>query len=213
MVPLNLSCWTPCSSAGHHVASEHGKHRAVHRHRDRDLVQRDAVEQDLHVLHGVDRHARLADVTEYARMVAVVTAVRGQVEGDAHALSAGLEALAIEGVGVLGGGEARVLADRPGTHRVHRRLRAADVRREPRQRVGELGPRQRGDVGRGVQRLDCQAFGGLPVQRRDVAAGREFRRGLGPLLERDPGKFIRGLAHVVLGIIRSGECGLFGGCV
>ena len=40
----------------------------VHRHAH--LLERDAVEQDLHVLDGVDRHAGLADVADDARMVA-----------------------------------------------------------------------------------------------------------------------------------------------
>jgi hypothetical protein len=44
----------------HHVAGQHRQHGAIHRHRDRHLVQRDAVEQDLHVLDAVDRHAGLA---------------------------------------------------------------------------------------------------------------------------------------------------------
>ena len=180
------------------VAREHRQHAAVHGHRDGDLVERDAVEEDLHVLDRVDRHARLADVAEDARMVAVVAAVGGEVEGDAHALPAGFQPLAIEGVRVLGGGEARVLADGPGPARVHRGLRAADEGREARQRVGEFGLRQRRDVGRGVQRLDDQALRRRPVQRGQVAAGRGLRRGLAPLLERDPGEFVRGWAHGVL---------------
>ena len=69
-----------------HVAGEHRQHRAVHRHRHADLVERDAVEQDLHVLDRVDRHAGLADVAGDARVVAVVAAVRGEVEGHADAL-------------------------------------------------------------------------------------------------------------------------------
>jgi hypothetical protein len=52
------------------------------------LVERNAVEQDLHVLDRVDRHAGLADIARHARVVAVVAAVGGQVEGDAHALPA-----------------------------------------------------------------------------------------------------------------------------
>jgi hypothetical protein len=50
------------------------------------LVERDAVEEDLHVLDGVDRHAGLADVAGDARMVAVVAAVGGEVEGHREAL-------------------------------------------------------------------------------------------------------------------------------
>ena len=70
------------------VAGQHRQHRAVHRHRHRHLVQRDAVEQDLHVLDRVDGHAGLADVAGDARMVAVVAAVGRQVEGHRDALPA-----------------------------------------------------------------------------------------------------------------------------
>jgi hypothetical protein len=89
-------------------------HRAVHRHRHRHLVERDAVEQDLHVLDRVDGDARLADIAHHARVVAVIAAVGGQVEGDRQALLPGGEVAAVEGVRFLGGGEAGVLPDRPG---------------------------------------------------------------------------------------------------
>ncbi len=36
--------------------------RAVHRHRNGHLVERNPVEQDLHVLHGIDRHPGLANI-------------------------------------------------------------------------------------------------------------------------------------------------------
>src|SRR5690606_36721740 len=57
------------------------------------LVERNAVEQDLHVLDRVDRHAGLADVAGHARMVGIVAAVGGEVERHRHALPAGGERL------------------------------------------------------------------------------------------------------------------------
>jgi hypothetical protein len=84
----------------------------------------------------VDGHAGLAHVAGHARVVAVVAAVGGQVEGHRHALPAGGQRLAVEGVGFFGGGEAGVLADGPGAHRVHGGLRAADEGLETGQRVG-----------------------------------------------------------------------------
>jgi hypothetical protein len=74
---------------------------------------------------------------------------------------------------LLGGGEAGVLADGPGPHRVHRGLRAADEGLEAGQRVG-VGSLH---VGRGVQRLDGDALGRRPVQRSQVAAGGGLGRG------------------------------------
>ena len=174
-----------------HVARQHRQHGAVHRHRDADLVERYAVEQDLHVLDRVDRDAGLAHVASHTRVVAVVAAVRGEVERHAHALPAASQRLPIEGVAFLSGGEAGVLADRPRPHRVHRRLRPAHERLEAGQRVGV---RQVRHVGRGVQRLDGDAFGRDPVQAFEPTARRRFGGGLAPLLDRG-GTELAGLRH------------------
>ena len=50
-----------------------GDDGAVHGHRDGHLVQRDAVEQRLHVLHRVYGHTGHAHVARHARVVRVVT--------------------------------------------------------------------------------------------------------------------------------------------
>ena len=110
----------------------HRQHRAVHRHADAHLVERDAVEQRAGVVDRVDRHAGHADVTAHARVVGVVAAVGGQVEGDAEALLAGRQVAPVERVGLLGGGEPGVLPDRPRLGRVHRRVGPAQERREAR---------------------------------------------------------------------------------
>ena len=162
----------------HDVAGQDGQHRAIHGHGDAHLVQRDAVEQDLHVLHAVDGHAGLAHVAGHARVVGVVAAVRGQVERHAHALPAGGQRLAVEGVGFLRGGKARVLPDGPRAHRVHGGLRAAQEGLEARQRVGV---RQARHVFSRVQGLDGDAVGGDPVERIHLATGRGFLRGLLPV--------------------------------
>ena len=163
---------------GHHIAGQHRQHRAVHGHRDRHLVERDLVEQDLHVLDRVNRHTGLADVAGHARVVAVVTPVRRQVKGHRHALPASGQRLAVESVGFFGGRETRVLADGPRPHRVHGGLRAAQKRLEARQGVGV---RQVGGVGRRVQRLDGDAVGGEPVQGIHIATRGRLGCGLGPI--------------------------------
>src|SRR3546814_5221187 len=71
------------------------------RSRHRHLFERDAVEQDLHVLDGIDGDARLADVADDARMVGIVAAVGGEVEGDGQAALPRLEVAAVEGVRFL----------------------------------------------------------------------------------------------------------------
>ena len=114
----------------------------------------------------------LADVAEDARVVGVVAAVRGEVEGDRDALAAAVEVAPVERVGFLGRREAGVLADRPRPLRVHRRLRAADERLEPGQRVRV---RQVLRVRRRVQRLDGDALRRVPGQ----AVDRRSAQGLG----------------------------------
>ena len=175
-----------------HVACQHRQHRAVHRHRHAHLVQRDLVEQDLHVLDRIDRDTGLADVACHARMVAVVAAMGREVEGHANALAARGKRLAIESVRFFRRREARVLADGPRTHRVHGGLRAAQVGLEARQRVGVFQALQ---IGRGVERLDGDAVRGDPVQCLEIPAGGRFGSSLGPGVEGGGGKSDVGFAH------------------
>jgi hypothetical protein len=62
MVPDSLRLRARPAPRRDDVAGQDRQHRAVHGHRHRHLVERDAVEQDLHVLDRVDRDAGLADV-------------------------------------------------------------------------------------------------------------------------------------------------------
>ena len=180
MVPESLLSGDALLLGRDDVAGQHRQHGAVHGHRDRDPVERDAVEEDLHVLDRIDGHAGLAHVALHARVVGVVAAVGGQVEGHRDALAAAGERLLVEGVGFLGGGEPGVLADGPGPDRVHGRLRPAHERLEARQGVG-VG--QSLHVLLRVQRLDGDALGRVPVQGGHVAPRRGLGRGLLPGVE------------------------------
>ena len=141
--------------ARHDVERHDRQHRAVHGHRHRHLAERDAVEQLAHVEDGIDRHAGHADVAGNARMVAVVAAMGGEVEGDRQAFLAGGEVAPVKGVRCLGGREAGILADRPGLPDMHGRVGAADERRRTGQAV-EIG--QAGEVALVVEALDRDAF-------------------------------------------------------
>ena len=121
---------------GHHITGQHRQHRAVHGHADAHLVQRNAVEQHLHVLHAVDGDAGFAHVARDAWVVAVISPMGGQIKSDADTLAARCERLAVKIVGGFGGGKAGVLADRPRPHRIHGGLRTAHKRRKTGQGIG-----------------------------------------------------------------------------
>jgi hypothetical protein len=113
-------------------------------------------------------------------MVGIVAAVGRQVEGDRQPLLPAGQRLAIEGVGILGGREAGILADGPGTLGIHRRARAAGEGREAGQRIDM---RQAFQVFGGIERLDGDALGRLPVQLVQRAALDLIGRKRAPVLQ------------------------------
>jgi hypothetical protein len=140
------------------VERQDRQHRAVHRHRHRHFAERDLVEEVAHVEDRIDRNARHADIAGNARMVAVVAAMRGEVEGDRQALLPGREIAPVEGVGFFRGRESRILADGPGLAHIHGWIRTAHEGRQsgPCVKMGHSG-----DVGLAVEALQRQAFGRL----------------------------------------------------
>ncbi len=141
----------------HDVERHDGQDGAVHGHRYGHLVERDLVEENLHVQHGIDGHAGFADIADHALVVRIVAAVGGQIESYRKALLAGCQIAPVEGVGFLSRGKARVLADGPGLAGIHGGIRAAQIRRQA-GGVGEVlhalqirarVPRPDGDVLRG----------------------------------------------------------------
>src|SRR2546430_1551649 len=130
--------------------------RRVDRHGGRDLAERDPVEEQLHVAERVDRDACAPDLADGALVVGVVAELGRQVEGDGEPVLAPLEQVAEARVRLLGRGEARVLADRPGPAAVHVRVGTARVRELARQL--ELETR---DVLLGVDRFDLDPGVGL----------------------------------------------------
>ena len=116
------------------VEEQQQRRRRVDRHRRRDLVERDPVEERLHVGERVDRDARAPDLALGERVVRVVAELGRQVEGDGEPRLAALEQVAEARVRLLRRAEARVLADRPRPAAVHRRVRAA----RERERAGGL---------------------------------------------------------------------------
>ncbi len=110
------------------VQREQDDGRRVDRHRRRDAIERNSVEQDGHVLDRIDRDADLAHLALSEWMVGVVAHLRRQIEGDAQAVDALGEEIPVPGVGFSGRREAGVLPHRPQAATVHRRLNAARER-------------------------------------------------------------------------------------
>ena len=116
------------------------------------------------------------DVADHPRVVAVVAAVGGQVEGDRQALLAGRQVAPVERVGLGGGGEPGVLPDRPRLVDVHGRVRPAQERRDAGVGVEEV---QLGQVGGGVERRRPRCPPGCPASCRPPARGRWPLAGVG----------------------------------
>src|SRR5690606_40485471 len=121
------------------------------------------------VVDGVDRDARHADIAFDTRVIGIVAAVGGEVEGDGEALLPSREVAAIEGVRLLGRGEARVLTDGPRLGDVHGRVGAAQIRRNARQAVNEV---EAGDVLGRVGWFDYDTLRCVPDRRRFGARSR-----------------------------------------
>src|SRR5690606_4215851 len=103
----------PLLLGGGDVERQQDRGGAVDREAGADLVERDAVEEDFGVRESVDGDAHPPDFFTDLRVVRVVPALRGQVEGDREAGSALLEEVAVATVGFLRSTEAGVLAERP----------------------------------------------------------------------------------------------------
>ena len=101
--------------------------RGVDGHRRADLVEGDALEEDLHVGEAGYGDARAPDLARSEGVVGVVAGLRREIEGDAETGLAMFEEVAVAGVGLLGRGEAGVLAHRPDAPAVHVGLDTAGV--------------------------------------------------------------------------------------
>ena len=80
IVPARCSGTDALTLGRHDVEGEHHGRRGVDRHRHRNLVERDLVEQRLHVVEGVDRDPLAPDLSQRARVIGVVAHQGGHVE-------------------------------------------------------------------------------------------------------------------------------------
>ena len=96
------------------VERQHPGGGGVDRHRRIHRVERDLLEQRAHVAEMRDRHADLADFAACEHVIAVVAGLGREIEGDRKAGLALGEIPAIEFVGILRVGMARIGAEQPG---------------------------------------------------------------------------------------------------
>ena len=154
------------------VERDEHRRRRVDRHRGGDAVERDAVEQRLHVGERRDGDAALAHLAERQRVVGVAAHQRRQVEGDRQPAAAVLEQVLEARVRLGRAAVAGELAHRPDPAAVHRLVDAARVRVLT--GVAEVAlVVEPGDVRRPVHRLDRAARDrGEPRLARGRARGR-----------------------------------------
>ena len=80
------------------VECHNRKYGTVHSHRDGHLVQRNSIEQHLHILQGTDRYTCLTNVTHYTFVVGVVATVSGQVESYGQTFLSGSQITTVKGI-------------------------------------------------------------------------------------------------------------------
>src|SRR5579864_4176817 len=93
--------------------------------RHRDGIEIDAVEGDLEIAQGIDRHADAADLADRFGRLGIVAALRRQIEGDVEPGLAVGDQIFEPLVGVGGVGEAGILPHGERPLPVHQRMNAA----------------------------------------------------------------------------------------
>ena len=115
VVPLSCRALDAVLLGDRDVEAEQPGGGRVDRHRGVHLVERDPVEELVHVALVGDRDADLADLAAGEDVVGVIAGLGRQVEGDREAGLALGEVAPVELVGAAGVGVARVGAHHPGT--------------------------------------------------------------------------------------------------
>ncbi len=117
--PFELALCHPLLLRRHDEHRQHRDHRPVHGHRHAHPVERNPIEQDFHVLDTIDRHPGLADIADHARMIAVISPMRRQIERDRQPLLPLLQRLPIKRIALPRGGETGILPDSPWPVGIH----------------------------------------------------------------------------------------------
>ena len=107
------------------VERQQNARRRVDGHRGGDLVERDAVEEPLHVLDGVDGHSHFTDLAECHGIVGVIADLRGQVESYRQPRGPVRNEEFVTAIALFRVSHPGVLTHGPETTAVHRGLDAA----------------------------------------------------------------------------------------
>ena len=116
--------------SGIDVESQDGQNSSVHRHGNGHLAQWNTVEKDFHIFQRANGNTGLADIAHHARMIRVITAVRGQIECHGQTLLTGGQIATIESVRLFRRRESGILANSPRTHGIHAAIGASQERRQ-----------------------------------------------------------------------------------
>mmetsp|Transcript_52088 Transcript_52088/g.108745 ORF Transcript_52088/g.108745 Transcript_52088/m.108745 type:complete len:356 (+) Transcript_52088:1486-2553(+) len=148
---------------GDDVEGHDWDHGAVHRHAHRHLVERDAVEKDLHVFNGIDRHSSHPNISLNPFMIRVITAMCCEIKSNTETLLACGHVFLVKGIALFSCAKSSILTNCPRFLRVHGGIRSSSKRITARNfvffSIGKVMP--------SVQRLDMDAFRCVPRQRAD----------------------------------------------
>ena len=112
---------------GHDERGQNRDDCTIHRHGYGNLIQWDAIKEDLHILDTVNRDTRFTHISNDARMIAVIAPMGGQIERHRNPLLPSRERLPVKRIGVLGCGKSSILPNSPGPTRIHSRFDTARV--------------------------------------------------------------------------------------
>src|SRR5690606_30570338 len=96
-----------------------GQYRPVHGHGDGDFVQRNSIEQNFHILNGIDGHPGHAHVSHDPFVIAVVTTVGGEVKGHGKTFLSRCQITTIKRIALLRRRKTCILSYGPRTLNIH----------------------------------------------------------------------------------------------
>ena len=152
-------------------ASQNRDHGPVHSHGNRHFIQRNTIEQDLHIFDTVNRHTGLANVANNTRVVTIVAPMRRQIEGDRHTFLPRSQTLAVKRIAVFSRRETGILPDGPRPPCIHRAARATRIGRNSGHSAKVLNPVQ---IVRCINRLNGDPLRRIPRQIIERAATEFF---------------------------------------